>query len=102
MHYLANDLEECRYYFDRLDSPALGWSFTVNHAHIQPNNIDAFMQGLDMKRCGEVRLADAAARTRSTCGPAKAPSTSPPCSPPSRRADTAGTTCRPSAAWTTC
>ena len=58
VHYLANDLEECRYYFDRLDSPALGWSFTVNHAHIQPNRIDAFMKGLDMKRCGEVRLAD--------------------------------------------
>jgi sugar phosphate isomerase/epimerase len=58
VHYLANDLEECRYYFERLDSPALGWSFTVNHAHIQPNRIDAFMKGLDMKRCGEVRLAD--------------------------------------------
>jgi sugar phosphate isomerase/epimerase len=58
VHYLANDLEECRYYFDRLDSPALGWSFTVNHAHIRPNRIDAFMKGLDMKRCGEVRLAD--------------------------------------------
>ena len=58
MHYLAHDLEECHYYFDRLDSPALGWSFTVNHAHIQPNRIDAFMKGLDMKRCGEVRLAD--------------------------------------------
>ena len=54
----SHDLEECRYYFDRLDSPALGWSFTVNHAHIQPNSIDAFMEGLDMKRCGEVRLAD--------------------------------------------
>ena len=58
VHYLCSDLEECRYYFDRLDSPALGWSFTVNHAHIQPNSIDAFMKGLDMKRCGEVRLAD--------------------------------------------
>ena len=58
VHYLANDLEECRYYFDRLDSPALGWSFTVNHAHIRPNRIDAFMAGLDMERLGEVRLAD--------------------------------------------
>jgi sugar phosphate isomerase/epimerase len=58
VHYLCADVEECRYYFDRLDSPALGWSFTVNHAHIQPNSIDAFMKGLDMKRCGEVRLAD--------------------------------------------
>ena len=58
VHYLAHDLEECRYYFERLDSPALGWSFTVNHAHIRPNRIDAFMAGLDMRRCGEVRLAD--------------------------------------------
>ena len=58
VHYLASDLEECRYYFERLDSPALGWSFTVNHAHIQPNKIPEFMAGLDMKRCGEVRLAD--------------------------------------------
>ena len=58
VHYLCADLEECRYYFDRLDSPALGWSFTVNHAHIQPNRIPEFMKGLDMKRCGEVRLAD--------------------------------------------
>jgi len=58
VHYLAHDLDECRYYFERLDSPALGWSFTVNHAHIRPNRIDAFMAGLDMRRCGEVRLAD--------------------------------------------
>ncbi len=58
VHYLANDIEECKYYFDRLDSPALGWSFTVNHAHIRPNRIDEFMKRLDMKRCGEVRLAD--------------------------------------------
>jgi len=58
VHYLANDLEECQYYFERLDSPALGWSFTVNHAHIKPNRIDAFIAGLDMARLGEVRLAD--------------------------------------------
>lgn len=58
VHYLAADLEECRYYFERLDSPALGWSFTVNHAHIRPNRIDAFIAGLDLRRCGEVRLAD--------------------------------------------
>jgi sugar phosphate isomerase/epimerase len=58
VRYLANDLEECRYYFERLDSPALGWSFTVNHAHIRPNRIDSFVAELDMRRCGEVRLAD--------------------------------------------
>jgi sugar phosphate isomerase/epimerase len=58
VHYLCADLEECKYYFDRLDSPALGWSFTVNHAHIRPNRIEEFISGLDMKRCGEVRVAD--------------------------------------------
>ena len=58
VHYLANDLDECQYYFNRLDSPALGWSFTVNHAHIRPNSIEAFIAGLDLARCGEVRLAD--------------------------------------------
>mgnify|MGYP006367893443 CR=1 FL=1 len=58
MRYLCNDLEECRYYFQRLTSPALGWSFTVNHAHILPIGIDKFMDGMDLGRCGEVRLAD--------------------------------------------
>ena len=58
VHYLPAELEECRYYFERLDSPALGWSFTVNHAHIRPNRIDAFIAGLSLRRCGEVRLAD--------------------------------------------
>ena len=58
VHYLCNDLEECQYYFERLDSPALGWSFTVNHAHIRPNSIDRFLKELDLERCGEVRIAD--------------------------------------------
>ena len=58
VHYLCADLEECKYYFDRLDSPALGWSFTVNHAHIRPNRIEDFMNTLDLERCGEVRIAD--------------------------------------------
>jgi sugar phosphate isomerase/epimerase len=58
VHYLAHDLEECHYYFERLKSPALGWSFTVNHAHILPIGIDRFMDGMDIGRCGEVRLAD--------------------------------------------
>lgn len=56
--YLCADLEECRYYFDRLDSPALGWSFTVNHAHIRPNRVEDFLKNLDLTRLGEVRLAD--------------------------------------------
>jgi sugar phosphate isomerase/epimerase len=58
VHYLAHDVEECRYFFERIKSPALGWSFTVNHAHILAVGIDRFMDGMDLGRCGEVRLAD--------------------------------------------
>jgi hypothetical protein len=36
IRYLAHDLEECRQYFGRIQSPALGWAFTVNHAHLVP------------------------------------------------------------------
>jgi sugar phosphate isomerase/epimerase len=58
VHYLAFNLEECQEYFRRLQSPKLGWAFTVNHAHLVPEGIDGFLDGLDVSRCGEVRLAD--------------------------------------------
>jgi sugar phosphate isomerase/epimerase len=58
VHYLAHDLAEFRYYFDALDSPALGLSFTVNHAHLVPEGIDGFLDAVPIRRLGEVRLAD--------------------------------------------
>jgi sugar phosphate isomerase/epimerase len=58
VQYLAHDIEECAYFFSRLQSPALRWSFTVNHAHLTPDGIDGFLDVLDIGRCGEVRLAD--------------------------------------------
>lgn len=58
VRYLAHDVEECRYYFDAIDSPALGWSFTVNHATLVPEGIDGFIDDMPMDRCEEVRLAD--------------------------------------------
>lgn len=58
VHYLAHDLAEFRYYFDLLDSPAFGLSFTVNHAHLVPEGIDGFLDALPIARLGEVRLAD--------------------------------------------
>ncbi len=58
VHYLAHTVEETRYYFDRLTSPNLKWSFTVNHAHLVTDGIDGFIDGLDMDRLGEVRIAD--------------------------------------------
>jgi sugar phosphate isomerase/epimerase len=56
--YLGHDVAECRYFFDNLSSPALGWAFTVNHAHMLPEGIARFAELFDLKRCGEVRIAD--------------------------------------------
>jgi acyl-CoA dehydrogenase len=39
-------------------SPAIGWSFTVNHATLVPEGIDGFLETLPLERLGEVRLAD--------------------------------------------
>jgi sugar phosphate isomerase/epimerase len=58
VHYLCFNLEETRRFLERLQSPALGWSFTVNHAHMVPEGIDGTIDGLGLARCGEVRLAD--------------------------------------------
>jgi sugar phosphate isomerase/epimerase len=56
--YLAHDIPECEYYFGNLTSPSLGWSYTINHAHMLPVGIEGFTTSLDMSRCGEVRVAD--------------------------------------------
>lgn len=56
--YLGHDLDECRYFFDQLHSPNMRWSYTVNHAHLLSGGIEGFLNGMDLKRCGEVRLAD--------------------------------------------
>ena len=58
VHYLAHTVEECLYYFDRLDSPALGWSFTINHATLVPEGIAGFLDALPTDRMEEVRVAD--------------------------------------------
>ena len=62
IRYLAHNLEECREYFGRIQSPALGWAFTVNHAHLVDEGIDGFLDAMDLGRCGEVRLADSHGR----------------------------------------
>lgn len=56
--YLGYNLEECQFYFENLKSSNLRWSFTCNHAHLVPEGVDGFLDGLDIKRCGEVRVAD--------------------------------------------
>jgi sugar phosphate isomerase/epimerase len=58
VHYLAHTLEEWRYYWPLLSSPAIRLSFTVNHAHLVPEGIAGFADALDFGLVGEVRLAD--------------------------------------------
>lgn len=61
--YLVHDVEEAIYYFQRLTSPAIRWTFTANHAHMLPYGISGFIEqmekaGIGVDRIGEVRLAD--------------------------------------------
>ena len=58
VHYLAHTVEEFRYYFERIDSPHFRLSFTANHAHLVPDGVDGFIDALDFRRVGEVRIAD--------------------------------------------
>lgn len=58
IHYLAHNIEECRYYFDAISSAHFGWAFTVNHANLVPEGIDGFIGAFGISRIGEVRLAD--------------------------------------------
>ncbi|MGH7029395.1 MAG: sugar phosphate isomerase/epimerase family protein [Stellaceae bacterium] len=58
VHYLAHTIDEWRYYFDAIRSPAFKLSFTVNHAHLVPEGVAGFVEALDMDRVAEVRLAD--------------------------------------------
>ena len=58
VHYLAHTIEEWRYYFGHIHSPAFKLSFTANHAHLVPEGIAGFVDTLDISRVAEVRLAD--------------------------------------------
>ena len=58
VRYLAHNVEECRRVFDAIDAEQMGWSFTVNHAHLVPEGVDGFLDAFGIGRIGEVRLAD--------------------------------------------
>jgi sugar phosphate isomerase/epimerase len=58
VHYMAHTVEECRPYFEQIQSEHFGWAFTVNHAHLVPEGIDGFLDAFGVARIGEVRLAD--------------------------------------------
>ena len=58
VHYMPDNLEDTIWYFDQIRSPNLKWAFTINHAHYDPVGIAGFVDGMDMGRCEEVRVAD--------------------------------------------
>ena len=59
VNYLPVTPAECRYYFEQIQSPALKWTFTANHAHFLPGvGIESFIDQMDFSLCREVRLAD--------------------------------------------
>ncbi len=58
VHYLAHTLEEWRWYYERIDSPAFALSFTANHAHLVPEGVAGFVDAMPVERLVEVRLAD--------------------------------------------
>jgi sugar phosphate isomerase/epimerase len=58
VHYLAHTLEEWRWYYERIDSPAFALSFTANHAHLVPEGVAGFVDAMPIGRVVEIRLAD--------------------------------------------
>jgi sugar phosphate isomerase/epimerase len=58
VHYIPHNLEECQFFLNQISSPYVRWSFTINHAHLVPEGIVGHVNNLDMRRCGEVRIAD--------------------------------------------
>ena len=58
VHYLAHTVEEWRWYYEKIDSPAFALSFTANHAHLVPEGVEGFLREIPLHRVAEVRLAD--------------------------------------------
>jgi sugar phosphate isomerase/epimerase len=58
VHYLAHTVEEWRWYYEKIQSPAFGLSFTANHAHLVAEGVAGFLAAIPVDRVVEVRLAD--------------------------------------------
>ena len=48
VHYLAHTSAEWAFYYNRIDSPAFGLSFTANHAHLVPEGVEAFVAAIPL------------------------------------------------------
>ncbi|WP_245524561.1 sugar phosphate isomerase/epimerase family protein [Methylobacterium nonmethylotrophicum] len=58
VRYLAHTVEEWRFYYEAIPSPAFGLAFTANHAHLMPEGVAGFLDAIPLSRVREVRLAD--------------------------------------------
>jgi sugar phosphate isomerase/epimerase len=58
VHYLAHTVDEWRWYYERIQSPAFGLSFTANHAHLVPEGVEGFLAAIPLDQVAEIRLAD--------------------------------------------
>lgn len=58
VHYMPDTLVDALDWFAAIPSPSLQWAFTINHAHYDADGIAGWIDGMDMSRCAEVRIAD--------------------------------------------
>lgn len=58
VHYLAHSIDEWRWYYEKIQSPAFGLSFTANHAHLVGEGVEGFLAEMPLDLVAEVRLAD--------------------------------------------
>jgi sugar phosphate isomerase/epimerase len=58
VHYLACSIDEWRFCYEAIDSPAFALAFTANHAHLLPDGVEGFVNAIPLERVREVRLAD--------------------------------------------
>ena len=58
VHYMPDTMADTMEWFGAIPSEHLKWAFTINHAHYDEHGIAAWIDGMDMSRCEEVRVAD--------------------------------------------
>ena len=59
VNYMPVTPAETMHFLTEINSPAVRWSFTANHAHFLPGvGISNFIDAVDFSLCHEVRLAD--------------------------------------------
>jgi sugar phosphate isomerase/epimerase len=59
VNYMPVTPAETMHFLTEINSPAVRWSFTANHAHFLPGvGISNFIDAMDFSLCHEVRLAD--------------------------------------------